>query len=192
MTDDRSLLLALAVSLGLAVVACGGSSSTGPLNNASVVTDTMTLVDSMYHDTVWTVPIASGPFATFNARVATIDIPAITPAIAANGLVLVYISTDSTADSTNAWTPLPLSVAFDYLETFTYAYAAGQLQIAVYASPTNIDISPPDVYLETIPTEEFKIILASGSAAALLAERHVDLRSYSRVMAALRSLHVRG
>jgi hypothetical protein len=139
----------------------------------------------MYHDTVWTVPVSSGPFATFNARVATIEFPAITSAIAANGLVLVYMSTDSTADSTNAWTPLPLSVGFDYLETFTYAYAAGQLQIGFYASATNIDISPPDVYAVTMPTEEFKIILASGSGAALLAERHVDLRSYSRVMAAL-------
>ena len=185
MTNDRSLLLALAVSLGLTVAACGGSSSTGPLNNASVVTDTITLVDSMYHDTVWTVPVSSGPFATFNARVATIEFPAITSAIAANGLVLVYMSTDSTADSTNAWTPLPLSVGFDYLETFTYAYATGQLQIVFYASATNIDISPPDVYAVTMPTEEFKIILASGSGAALLAERHVDLRSYSRVMAAL-------
>jgi hypothetical protein len=185
MTNDRSLLLALAVSLGLTVAACGGSSSTGPLNNASVVTDTITLVDSMYHDTVWTVPVSSGPFATFNARVATIEFPAITSAIAANGLVLVYMSTDSTADSTNAWTPLPLSVGFDYLETFTYAYAAGQLQIVFYASATNIDISPPDVYAVTMPTEEFKIILASGSGAALLAEHHVDLGSYSRVMAAL-------
>lgn len=101
--------------------------------------------------------------------------------------MLVYISTDSTADSTSEWTPLPVSVAFDYLETFTYAYAAGQIQIAVYASPTNIDISPPDLYLQTMPTEEFKIIVASGAAGTLLAERHIDLRSYARVMAALRA-----
>jgi hypothetical protein len=187
MTNNRPLLLALVVSLGLAVAACSGSSSTGPLNNASVVTDTFTLVDSMYRDTVWTVPVGSGPFATFNARVATIGIPDITSAIAADGLVLVYMSTDSTADSTNEWTPLPLSVSFDYLQTFTYAYTAGQVQIAFYESETNIEIPAPNVYEVIVPTQEFKIVVASGSAGALLAERHVDLRSYSQVMAALRA-----
>jgi hypothetical protein len=167
MTNDRWLVLPLLTSLSLGVGACG--SSTTPLDNPSVATETVTLTDSMYSDTVWSVPVGSGPFVSFNARVATIPFSAITPDVAANGLVLVYINTDTLADSAQ-WTPLPYNISLNYLETFTYAYSAGQVQIAVYTSETNIDVFPPDVYALTLPTTEFKIVVASGSP---LADRHL-------------------
>jgi hypothetical protein len=172
MTNDRRLALVLSASLGLGAAACGGSSSSGPLNNASVVTDTVTLTDSMYKDSSWNVLVGDGPFAIFAARVATIPAPAITQAIADNGLVLVYINTDTSADSAAVWTPLPYTIGLNYLETFTYAYEAGEIKIGLYVSETDVDIGASNVYFLTIPTATFKVVVASGSAGGLLANRH--------------------
>jgi hypothetical protein len=169
MTNDRRLALALSALLALAVTACGGSS--GPLNNPSVVTDIVTLKDSMYNDSTWDIPIGNGPIGTFQARVATIPVSAITPAIANNGLVLVYVNTDTVADSAAVWTLLPYSVGLDYLETFSYAYSPGQIKIGFYATATSLDFCAPDVYLTTVPTTDFKIVIASGSTATFSGER---------------------
>lgn len=171
MVNDRRIVLALFASLGLGAAAACGGSSTGPLNTASVVTDTITLTDSMYDDSIWNVPVGSGPFAPFNARVATIIAPEITQAIAVNGLVLVYVNADTSADSTDEWMPLPFSVGTLYLQTFTYAYAPGVVKVGFYLSPTDATFGTPNVYGLTVPTERFKIVIGSGSAGEGLAER---------------------
>jgi hypothetical protein len=169
MTNERRLVLALSALLALAVTACGGSS--GPLNNPSVVTALVALKDSMYNDSTWDIPIGNGPIGTFRARVATIPVSAITPAIADNGLVLVYVNTDTVTDSAAVWTPLPYSVGLDYLETFTYAYSPGQIKIGFYTTSTSLNFPAPDSYLMTVPTSDFKIVIASGSTGTLSGDR---------------------
>lgn len=173
MLDDRRTVAALIASLSLGVAACG-SSSTAPLNSPSVVTDTVTLIDSMYNDSVWTVLLGSNPNVLFNARVATIAATAITPAIAANGLVLVYMNIAVSPDSAAQWMPLPYSVGTLYLQTFTYAYSAGEIKIGYYLSTTDSNFGTPNVYGLIVPTAQFKIVVASGSAGSLLADRQIE------------------
>ena len=177
MALSRFIFAALTVA-GLA--ACEGPA--GPQGNANVVTGTFTLADADYVDGFWNVPVEGGTYS-HQAKVAAMNVPAITSDIADDGLVLVYLRTPSTeTGAPDQWTPLPfhqIGLFGGYLISVKAAYSTGTVRIGYLHEQTDTSVAVPSVYTETVPTYEFKYVAVAGEAAAQLAT--LPVRDYGAV-----------
>ncbi|QEC40221.1 hypothetical protein [Pseudobacter ginsenosidimutans] len=147
--------------------ACNKKGDPGHIANKS---DTFQLKNEDYINGTWNYSTGPGSMLLINARIATLDIPAITSKIFDQGSVMVYMKLPAGASSQpNEYTQLPMTMrAFipGYLIRYTFGYEAGKLRIYYLLEATDAAATVPNVYATTIPTQQFKYTIIPGPAGA--------------------------
>ena len=157
-------------ALTVVLAACNGSEGpagpAGPPGNADVTTGTFTIDPDDYTNDFWYFPVDGGTQGN-PARVATVDVPAITAEIVNEGVVLVYLRVPSgpTGPSTH-WALLPFhqgGFGGGYLVSIKAAVTAGQIRVGYAHEVTDDGTTPPDVYTAALPTYEFRWVAIAGT-----------------------------
>ena len=155
---------------------------------ATVESGSFSLENGDYENSYFS--ITTGPVSAFgrSAKVATIEIPAITEQVFNEGLILVYMKIPVGLTTTaTQWTQVPfeiLSFEGDYLINFASAYEIGKLRIHYFFEKVNDAAVIPNVFTETVPNYEFKYVIVydmTKAAGARVQSLGIDYSDYQQV-----------
>ena len=155
----------------------------GPAGNSDVSAAVFTINSSDWdeHPGDYEVTGNYGP-TSFPAKMFDYSDPRITTAVLSGGLVLVYFQSDP-ANKPLQWSPIPFSLLGYYNAGYNYNYAYETYEggVRLYFFLTKVTSDPPDLLYYSVPTAQFKVVVATGNMATAMHQNHVNVNKYEEV-----------
>lgn len=185
--QTTSVSAAASALLLVLLVACEGPAGPeGPMGNANVQSDSVTLSNSDWESGRIYFQTASNSSISRSARIATLDVPAISEEIKSSGLVKVYFKTiEGFGNEPSVWTSLPYSIlAFgsEYSYNLNYSYDTGAIKLYYYYRPNSSDVTAPNVDDAELPDYKFKYVVASEDAASSVSAARINTDSHGALV----------
>lgn len=163
----------------------GPQGPAGQDGNANVIVKTISLTNSNYVNGSYSVKTGASSAIGYSAKIANVNEPAITESIFNNGLVLAYMKVPTgLTTNANQWAPLSFSInSVNGVYQIVYAMTHALERITFYYFfLRNTEGTIPNISTTTVPPQEYKYVIISGSVAGRLKSSRVDLNDYQAIM----------